>query len=136
MIDWLLRAVAAGGGIIIAIIVITFFALSGFVLLAAKIVKVDEATFGGALLATFFGSVFGAIVAFPLGFVFGDIPVVGGILSTIGAWLPYSYVVKRIFDTSYRKGLLITLLASVVAGAVAVVLILILVGTSFLSCSL
>jgi ABC-type nickel/cobalt efflux system permease component RcnA len=41
-----------------------------------------------------------------------------------------------IFVTSYRKGLLITLLASVLAGAVAVILILILVGTSFLSCSL
>jgi len=136
MIDWLFSALAAAAGVIIAVIVITFFALSGFILLAAKIVRVDEATFGGALLATFFGSVAGAIIAFPLGFVFGDIPVVGGILSTIGAWLAYSYVVKRIFDTSYRKGLLITLLASVLAGAVAVVLILILGGTSFLSCGL
>ena len=129
MIDWLSRAVAAAGGIIIVITIITFFVASGFMLLAARIVKVEKATFGWALLATFLGSLAGAAASFVLGLLFGRIPVAGAILSTVGAWLADSYVVKVVFVTSYRKGLLITLSASVLAGAVAVVLILILVGT-------
>jgi len=136
MIDWLLSALAAAGGIIIVIIIITFFVLSGFTLLAAKIVKVENATFGRALAATFLGSLAGAAVSFVLGLLFAPLLVVGAILSTIGAWLIDSLVVKAIFATSYGKGLLITLLASVLAGVVAVVLILILVGASFLSCGL
>lgn len=134
MIDWLLGAQAAAGGIIIIILIITFFAASGFMLLAARILKVEKATFGWALLATFLGSLAGAVASFVLGLFLGRIPVAGIILSTIGAWLADSYVVKVIFVTSYRKGLLITLLASVLAGAVAIVLMLILVGTSFLGC--
>lgn len=136
VIDWLLSALAAAGGIIIVIIIITFFVLSGFTLLAAKIVKVENATFGKALAATFLGSLAGAAVSFLLGLLFGPLLVVGAILSTIGAWLVDSLVVKAIFATSYGKGLLITLLASVLAGVVAVVLILLLVGASFLSCGL
>jgi len=146
MIDWLLSALAAAGGIIIVIIIITFFVLSGFTLLAAKIVKVENATFGRALAATFLGSLAGAAVSFVLGLLFSPLLVlgllfspllvVGAILSTIGAWLVDSLVVKAIFATSYGKGLLITLLASVLAGVVAVVLILILLGASFLSCGL
>jgi hypothetical protein len=134
MLDWLLGAQAAAGGIIIVIMIITFFAASGFMLLAAKILKVEKATFGWALLATFLGWLAGAAASFVLGLFLGRIPVAGIILTTIGAWLAASYVVKVIFVTSYRKGLLTTLLASVLAGAVAVVLILILVGTSSLSC--
>ena len=136
MIDWLLSTVAVAGGIVIAIIVITFFVLSAFTLLAAKIVKVENATFGKALAATFLGSLAGAAVSFVLGLLFSPLLVVGAILSTIGAWLIDSLVVKAIFGTSYGKGLLITLLASVLAGVVAVVLILILLGASFLSCGL
>ncbi|MDH4269738.1 MAG: hypothetical protein OEV52_05515 [Dehalococcoidia bacterium] len=137
MIDWLLSAVAIAGGIVIVIIIIiTFFVLSAFTLLAAKIVKVENATFGKALAATFLGSLAGAAVSFVLGLLFSPFLVVGAILSTIGAWLIDSLVVKAIFGTSYGKGLLITLLASVLAGVVAVVLILILLGASFLSCGL
>lgn len=136
MIDWLLGALAAAGGILIAIIIITFFVLSGFTLLAAKIVKVENATFGRALAATFLGSLAGAAVSFVLGLLFSPLLVAGVILSTIGAWLVDSLVVKAIFGTSYGKGLLITLLASVLAGVVLVILILILLGASFLSCGL
>ena len=136
MINWLLSAVAAAGGIIIVIVIIIFFIASAFTLLAAKIVKVENATFGRALAATFLGSLAGAAVSFLLGLLFAPLFVVGSILSTIGAWLIDSLVVKAIFKTSYGKGLLITLLASVLAGVVFVVLILILVGASFLSCGL
>lgn len=134
MIDWLLHAIAAVGGIMILIVIVTFFILSAFTLLAAKIVKVENATYGRALAATFLGSLAGAAVSFVLGLLFGPLLVVGAILSTIGAWLIDSLVVKAIFGTSYGKGLIITLLASVLAVVVAVVLILILVGASFLSC--
>lgn len=134
MLDWLLGAQAAAGGIIIVIMIITFFAASGFMLLAARILKLEKATFGWALLAAFLGWLAGAAASFVLGLFFGRIPVAGVILTTIGAWLAASYVVKVIFVTNYRKGLLTTLLASVLAGAVAVVLTLILIGTSSLSC--
>ncbi|MGA8848887.1 MAG: hypothetical protein WB564_03580 [Dehalococcoidia bacterium] len=136
MINWLLSAVAAAGGIIIVIVIVTFFIASAFTLLAAKIVKAEKATFGRALAATFLGSLAGGAVSFVLGLFFGRFFVIGVILSTIGAWLIDSLVVKAIFGTSYGKGLLITLLASVLAGVVLVVLMLILVGASFLSCGL
>jgi len=136
MIDWLLGAVAVAGGIVIVIIIITFFVLSAFTLLAAKIVKVENATFGRALAATFLGSLAAAAVSFVLGLILSPLLVIGAILSTIGAWLIDSLVMKAIFATSYGKGLLITLLASVLAGVVLVVLILLLLGASFLSCGL
>jgi len=62
--------------------------------------------------------------------------VVGAVLSTIGAYLVDSLVVKAIFRTSYGKGLLVTLLAGVLAAAVGFVVALIILGTSFLACSL
>lgn len=133
MIGPLLSAIAAAGiFIIIALIVVTFFVASAFTLWAAKIVKVDNATYGKALLATLLGSLAGGAVAFVLGFL----PVVGYVLGIIGAWLVDSLVVKSIFDTGYGKGLLITLLASVLAAAVAVAIVLLLVLGGLMSCGL
>ncbi len=88
------------------------------------------------MLATFLGSLAGAAASFVLGLLFGPLLVVGAVLSTIGAYLINSLVVKAIFGTSYGKGLLITLLAGVLAAAVAIVVGLIVVGTSFLACGL
>ena len=132
MIDLLFAAIAAAGGIIILIIVVTFFVAAAFRLWAAKIVKAGNATFGRALAATFLGTLAGAAVALVLGFL----PVVGAVLGIIGAWLIDSLVVKAIFDTSYAKGLLITLLASVLAALVAAGLILLLVLLGLLTCGL
>ncbi|MGB5925426.1 MAG: hypothetical protein WBH01_04955 [Dehalococcoidia bacterium] len=136
MIDWLWGAIAAIGGIIIALLIAVFFIASAFTLLAAKIVKVENATFGRAMLATFLGSLAGGAASFVLGLLFGPLLVAGAVLSTIGAYLVDSLVVKAIFGTSYGKGLLITLLARVLAAAVAIVIGLIVVGTSSLSCGL
>ena len=132
MIDLLLSVLAVAGAIIIVVVIVMFFVASAFTLLAAKIVKVENATYGRALAATFLGSLAGAAVAFVLGFV----PVVGFVLGIVGAWLIGSLVVKAIFATSYGKGLLITLLASVLAAVVAVVIVLLLVVAGLLSCGL
>ena len=132
MIDWLFSALAAAAGIIIVVVIVTFFVASAFTLWAAKIVKVENATFGRALAATFLGTLAGAAVSFVLGLL----PVVGFVLGIIGAWLIDSLVVKAIFATSYGKGLLITLLASVPAGVVAAGLILLLVFLGLASCGL
>ena len=132
MIDWLFSALAAAAGIIIVVVIVTFFVASAFTLWAAKIVKVENATFGRALAATFLGTLAGAAVSFVLGLL----PVVGFVLGIIGAWLIDSLVVKAIFATSYGKGLLITLLASVLAGVVAAGLILLFVFLGLASCGL
>jgi hypothetical protein len=134
IMDWLW--IAAIGGIVIALLIAGFFIASAFTLLAAKIVKVENATFGRAMLATFLGSLAGGATSFVLGLLFGPLLVVGAVLSTIGAYLVDSLVVKAIFRTSYGKGLLVTLLAGVLAAAVGFVVALIILGTSFLACSL
>jgi hypothetical protein len=127
---------AIGIGLIIALLIAEFFISSAFTLLAAKIVKVENATFGRAMLATFLGGLAAGATSFVLGLLFSPLLVAGTILSAIGAYLVDSLVVKAIFGTSYGKGLLITLLAGVLAVAVAIVIGLIVVGTSFLSCGL
>jgi len=132
MINILFGALVAAAGIIIVLVIVTFFVASAFTLWAAKIVKVENATFGRALAATFLGTLAGAAVSFVLGLL----PVVGFVLGIIGAWLIDSLVVKAIFATSYGKGLLITLLASVLAGVVAAGLILLLVFLGLASCGL
>ena len=136
IIDWLWSAIAAIGGIVIALLIAGFFIASAFTLLAAKIVKVENATFGRAMLATFLGSLAGGATSFLLGLLFGPLFVAGAVLSTIGAYLVDSLVVKAIFGTSYGKGLLVTLLAGVLAAAVGFVVALIILGTSFLACGL
>jgi hypothetical protein len=132
IIDWLLSALAAAGAVIIVLIIAGFFIASAFMLLAAKIVKVENVTYGRAMLATFLGGLAAAAISIPLGFL--GLP--GVILGTIGGFLIESLVVKAIFRTSYGKGLLTTLLAGVLAAAVGVILVLIVLGASFLSCAL
>jgi hypothetical protein len=130
IIDWLLSALAAVGGIIIVLLIAGFFIASAFTLLAAKIVKVENATFGRAMLATFLGTLAASAISIPLSFL----GVPGAVLGAIGGFFLESLIVKAIFATSYGKGLLITLLAGVLAGAVAIVIVLIVLGAGFLSC--
>jgi len=132
IIDWLLSALAAVGGIIIVLLIAGFFIASAFMLLAAKIVKVENATFGRAMLATFLGGLAASAISIPLSFL--GLP--GAILGAIGGFFLESLVVKAIFATSYGKGLLTTLLAGVLAGAVVFVITLLVLGASFLSCGL
>jgi hypothetical protein len=132
IIEYLLSAVAAAGiAIIVVLLIVGFFISSAFMLLAAKIVKVQNATYGRAMLATFLGGLAGSAVSIPLSFL----GVPGAILGAIGGFFLESLVVKAIFATSYGKGLLTTLLAGVLAAAVAVVIVLIVLGASFLSCA-
>ena len=130
MIDWLLSFITAAGAIIIVVVVIAFFVASAFTLLAAKIVKVENATYGRALAATFLGGLAGGAAAFLLGLI----PIAGTVLGIIGGWLIDSLVVMAIFRTSYGKGLLVTLLARVLAAAVTVGIVLLLVLVGLLSC--
>ena len=130
IIDWLLSTLAAVGGIIIAILIAGFFIASAFTLLAAKIVKVENATFGRAMLATFLGGLAASAISIPFSFL----GTPGAVIGAIGGFFLEALVVKAIFATSYGKGLLITLLSGVLAGAVVVVVILLVLGASFLSC--
>ena len=135
VIDWLSSALALGVGLFIVFLIVAFLISSAFTLLAAKIVKVENATFGRAMLATFLGGLAGVATSFVLGLLFSPLLVAGAVLSMIGAYLVDSLVVKAIFGTSYGKGLLITLLAGVLAVAVGIVIVLIVgavVGTSLL----
>jgi hypothetical protein len=132
IVNWLFGAVAAVGAIIIVLLIVGFFIASAFMLLAAKIVKVENATYGRAMLATFLGGLAAAAISIPLSFL--GLP--GTILGAIGGFLLESLVVKAIFATTYGKGLLTTLLAGVLEVAVGVVVALIIVGTSFLACGL
>jgi hypothetical protein len=130
IIDWLLSAVAAAGAVIIVLLIAGFFISSAFMLLAAKIVKVENATYGRAMLANLLGGLTAAAISIPFSFL--GIP--GAILGLIGGFLLESLVVKAIFRTSYGKGLLATLLAGLLGAAAGVVAVLIVLGTSFLSC--
>ena len=130
IIDWLLSALAAVGGIIIVLLIAGFFIASAFMLLAAKIVKVENAKFGRAMLATFLGGLAASAISIPFSFLGPP----GAVIGAIGGFFLESLIVKAIFATSYGKGLLITLLAGVLAGAVAIVIVLIVLGAGFLSC--
>jgi hypothetical protein len=132
IISELLAAIAAAGAIIIVLLIAGFFISSAFMLLAAKIVKVENVTYGRAMLATFLGGLTAAAISIPLSFL--GLP--GTILGAIGGFFLESLVVKAILSTSYGKGLLTTFLAGVLAAAVAVVIVLIVLGASFLSCVL
>jgi hypothetical protein len=132
IISSLLSAIAAVGAIIIVLLIAGFFIASAFMLLAAKIVKVANVTYGRAMLATLLGGLAAAAISIPLSFL--GLP--GTILGTIGGFFLESLVVKAIFSTTYGKGLLTTLLAGVLEVAVGIVVTLIMVGASFLACAL
>ena len=132
IISSLLSAIAAVGAIIIVLLIVGFFIASAFMLLAAKIVKVENVTYGRAMLATLLGGLAAAAISIPLSFL--GLP--GTILGTIGGFFLESLVVKAIFSTTYGKGLLTTLLAGVLEIAVGIVVTLIMVGASFLACAL
>jgi hypothetical protein len=130
IIDWLLSAVAAAGAVIIVLLIAGFFIASAFMFLAAKIVKVENVNYGRAMLATLLGGLAASAITIPLGLL--GLP--GVILGWIGGFFIESLVVKAILRTSYGKGLLTTLLAGVLAATVGVVVVLIVLGASFLSC--
>jgi hypothetical protein len=132
IISSLLSAIAAVGAIIIVLLIAGFFIASAFMLLAAKIVKVENVTYGRAMLATLLGGLAAAAISIPLSFL--GLP--GTILGTIGGFFLESLVVKAIFSTTYGRGLLTTLLAGVLEVAVGIVVTLIMVGASFLACAL
>jgi hypothetical protein len=130
IIEWLLSAVAAAGALFIVLLIAGFFIASAFMLLAAKIAKVENPGYGRAMLANLLGGLTMAAISIPLAFL----GVPGLVLGLIGGFLLESLVVKAIFRTSYGKGLLTTLLSGVLAAAVAVVVVLVVLGASFLSC--
>jgi hypothetical protein len=130
IIEWLLTAVAAVGAIIIVLLIAVFFIASAFMLLAAKIVRVENATYGRAILATFLGMLVALAITIPLSFLGPP----GTVLGAIAGFFLAALVVKAIFATGYGKGLLTTLLSGVLAGVIGAVIILIILGASFLSC--
>jgi len=132
IIDWILSAVATAGFIIVVILLAGFFIASAFMLLAAKIVKVENVGYGRAMLATLLGGLAASAVTIPLSLL----GVPGAVVGAIGGFLLESLVVKAIFRTSYGKGLLTVLLAGVLAAAVLLVLFLIVLGSAFLSCGM
>lgn len=69
IISSLLSAIAAVGAIVIVLLIVGFFIASAFMLLAAKIVKVENVTYGRAMLATLLGGLAAAAISIPLSFL-------------------------------------------------------------------
>ena len=79
-IDWLWGIVGAIGGLIVLVVIVAFLINSAFTLLAAKILKVENATFGRAMLATFLGGLAGAGTSLVLGLLFSPLLIAGSVL--------------------------------------------------------
>lgn len=131
MILWLLSALQQASAITIIAMIVAFFVSSAVTLGAGKMLKVEHATFRRALLATLLGLLAGAATDYLLLFLLQGLLIIGIIFSTIGGWLIDSLVVKAILATSYGKGLLIALLASVPVPLIVVAEVLILQQLQF-----
>ncbi|MGD1048028.1 MAG: hypothetical protein ABR899_04665 [Candidatus Krumholzibacteriaceae bacterium] len=106
-----------GIGIIFAFILMVL--VGGFFMwIAAKIAKVEKSSFARAMAAAVAASFVEMLVAFLLGLV----PVLGNLFGFILGLVVTIFVIKTVFGTSFKKGLLVwifNLLAVGVAIAVA-----------------
>jgi hypothetical protein len=83
----------------------------GFVLyVAGRLVVGEKATFGGAVMIAFLGS----IVSFILNLI---IPFIGGFLALLAWW----FIIKGKFDTGYWAALAIGILAVIISFVIRVV---------------
>jgi hypothetical protein len=115
-------ALFAAFGIGIIFLFILMVLLGGlFMWIAAKIVRVENSSFGRALVAAI-GSSFISVLA---AFLFNLLPVIGNLFGFIIGLLLSILVIKAVFGTSFGKALLVwifDLIATFIAVALAAML--------------
>ncbi len=114
------------GGLLALVIGILVSAL--FLWVAAKIVKIDGASFGKAILATIVGFIAAGIINFVLAFI----PVIGWILGFIAAILIMVFVIQKFFATTFGKAFLVWLIDFIISLIIGILFALI-AGVSIFS---
>ena len=120
---------------IIAIIAVSFliglFIATGFLLAGARIAGIENRSFGKAVGAVILGSKVGVI----LSLVLAAVPIIGPAISCLGGFIAQSLVMMGIFNTTFGKALIASilswLLTFVVAGAIILIIVM-LGGLAFL----
>ena len=111
---------ALGMGIVGGILGLVIFILLGalFLWIAAKLVKVEGASYGKAILVTIVGFIAAGIVNFILAFI----PVIGWILGFIAAILIFVFIIQKFFATTFGKAFLVWLIDIIISIVVSVIL--------------
>lgn len=117
---------AFGVGIIFVFVFMVI--ISGlFMWFAAKIARVENATFGRAMLAAIASSFVEVLVAF----VFNAVPVLGNLIGFIIGLIVAILVIKAVFRASFGKALLVWIF-NLIAALIAIVLAAMITASSFL----
>ncbi len=116
------------GGILMALgsVVVTFLLNALFLLVGAKVAKIDGAGFGKAALVTLLGWILGFVASFILGFV----PVVGPILGIIAAIVIIIFLIQKFFATTLGKAFLAWLISFVIM-VVLMIILWVVLGAAF-----
>lgn len=125
---------ALGMGIVGGILGLIIFILLGalFLWIAAKIVKIEGASYGKSILVTIVGFIAAGIVNFILAFI----PVIGWILGIIVAILVMVFIIQKFFATTFGKAFLVWLIdvvLSIIVGVIFGVIFALVTGGSLLS---
>jgi hypothetical protein len=98
-----------------------------FMWAAAKIARVENATFGRAMFAAIAASFVEVLVAF----VFNAVPILGNLIGFIIGLIASILVIKAIFRISFGKALLVWIF-NLAAALIAIVLAAMITASSFL----
>ena len=116
---------AFGVGIIFVFVFMVI--ISGILMwVAAKIARVENATFGRAMLAAIAASFVEVVVAF----VFNAVPILGNLIGFIIGLIASILVIKAVFRISFGKALLVWIF-NLVAALIAIVLAAMITASSF-----
>ncbi|WP_456367256.1 hypothetical protein [Thermococcus sp.] len=104
----------------VLVFLVALFIAAIFLYLGAKLVGIEEATFGRSVIAVLGGGILALLLAV--------VPVIGKLLSVIG----YIWVIKVVFNTSWLRAFLAWIMTMVVT-IVAVLVLGAIVGLSLLA---
>jgi hypothetical protein len=117
---------AFGVGIIFVFVFMVI--ISGILMwAAAKIARVENSTFGRAMLAAVLASFVEVVVAF----VFNAVPILGNLIGFIIGLIASILVIKAVFRISFGKAFLVWIF-NLVAALIAIVLAAMITASSFL----
>lgn len=117
---------AFGVGIIFVFVFMVI--ISGlFMWFAAKIARVEKATFGRAMFAAIASSFVEVLIAF----VFNAVPVLGNLIGFIIGLIVAILVIKAVFHTSFGKALLVWIF-NILAALLAIAIAAMITASSFL----
>jgi hypothetical protein len=118
-------AIGAILGIILIAALIGVILGGFFMLTGAKIAGVKNATFGNAILTSFACIILGVIISL----VFSVIPIIGTVIGFFASLLIQIFIIKSMFDTDAGKALL-TWVFNVVAQVIAIIIAVVILGSS------